>query len=98
MELFLELSRAEFTESALVQLDELLIPKAITALYRIFRIRQALNHENAEFGGIKLHLILHFPMFIRMYGAPRNWDSSSFESAHKELVKDRKSTRLNSSH
>ena len=88
IELYFELSRSEFTKYGLIHLERELIPKAMTAVYRIYRIRQLINQVTGEFAGIKLHLLLHMPMFIRLYGAPKNWDTSSFESAHKSFVKE----------
>ena len=42
----------------------------------------------SHFGGVKLHLLNHFPGLIRKYGIPANWDTDHFESAHKRFVKD----------
>lgn len=87
LELCFELTRREFSESCLRVLETNLIPAALTALHQLFCIRQFVYESGNDFKGTKLHLLLHVPYFIRKYGAPINWDTSSFESAHKHLVK-----------
>lgn len=87
LELFFELTRREFSESCLDALETNLVPVALDALHQLFCIRQHVSDSTNDFRGTKLHLVMHFPYFIRKYGAPLNWDTSAFETAHKHLVK-----------
>ena len=87
LDIAIEFTRAEFTANQIDHLEHVSVPRALQSLHSIYDLRQALHGVNTNFRGIKLHILLHIPHFIRRYGAPTNWDSASFESAHKSFVK-----------
>ena len=87
VDMLFELRRESFSRPILEHLDQVGIPLALHALYRIFQLRQHFACSNTDFQGIKLHLMLHFPHLIRLYGRPGNWNTDSWESAHKTMVK-----------
>lgn len=87
MELYMELNRNSFPVNVLEYLDKDLVPLSIEAVYQIFCLNRAISETSADFNGIKLHLLLHMPWLIRRFGSPRNWDTGTFESAHKDFVK-----------
>lgn len=87
LELHLEFTRREFSESCLEALEKNLIPVTLESIHQLFCIRQFVAGSTTDFRGTKLHLVLHFGHFIRQFGSPLNWDTSSFESAHKVFVK-----------
>lgn len=87
LELFFELTRREFTEGCVRALETNLVPHGLDSLYQLYCLRQFMNGSTNDFKGTKLHLLMHVPYFIRQFGAPLNWDTSSFETAHKHLVK-----------
>src|SRR3546814_5333279 len=82
LELYFELVRKEFTESCVYRLETNLIPNSLDALHRLYCLRQTVHESTNDFRGIKLHLLLHIPHFIRRYGAPLNWDTSSRSEEH----------------
>ena len=53
------------------------------ALYLRYFQKYAKSHENRP----KLHLLVHFPLFVRLFGVPRIWDVSHFEMFHKVAAK-----------
>lgn len=81
------LQQNSFTERCLEDLEKQKIPTALHHLHLLFRRRQYYLCSNAAFEGVKLHLLLHFPLWIRRFGAPVCWDTASWESAHKTMVK-----------
>jgi hypothetical protein len=87
LEVFYECVRTEYSEAFIERLEIEILPRALQAVYQIYCIRQFLLSDQTDFLGIKPHLILHYPHFIRLYGRPANWDTASFETAHKWFVK-----------
>lgn len=81
------LQQKSFTEHCLEDLEKNKIPTALHRLHLLFGRRQYYLCSNAAFEGVKLHLLLHFPLWIRRFGAPICWDTSTWESAHKTMVK-----------
>jgi len=45
------------------------------------------SHQTSEFNIMKFHLVAHIPEFIKSFGHPMNYDTGSFESAHRFNVK-----------
>ena len=51
-------------------------------------IRNAFPGSNSsDFNFVKFHLMQHIPDFIRSYGSPQNYNSETFEQAHKHFAK-----------
>lgn len=82
-----ELRRAEYTTRNLTQLRMTIIPNALSALQDLYLLRQQLKQSRHLFSGIKMHIIMHLDHLIAWFGTPRVWDTDTFESAHKEMVK-----------
>lgn len=57
------------------------------ALLEMYLMRQTQKGAKDVFNGIKMHILLHMDDFIKRFGTPQVWDTDSFESAHKEMVK-----------
>ena len=87
LDLAFDLTRIELSEQLVNALERFGISHTLDSIYALFRVRQSLCGVDVPFGGIKLHMLVHMPHFIRLYGCPANWDTSSFESAHKAFVK-----------
>jgi hypothetical protein len=71
----------EFTESSLGDLLAQ-IKLLQTSIIRVFG-----PYSPTKLATPKVHSLIHFPMFIRLYGAPRNWDTATFEMFHKTAAK-----------
>jgi hypothetical protein len=67
-----------FTESKLAHLATLgsLLQSKIDVIYEII-------HGGPVSTGIKFHKILHWPEYISAYGSSGNWNTETFEAAHK---------------
>lgn len=97
VDLFFDLTQREFTEECLDRLQRTSIPAVLEALSALYRLRQRCTEgQRPRFSGIKLHLVTHIVEFIRFYGAPRGFDTASFETANKIVkqyyTKGRKNT------
>lgn len=44
-------------------------------------------YQTSDFNILKFHLLAHIPEFIKSFGHPMNYDTGTFESAHKWNVK-----------
>src|SRR5690554_2570526 len=78
---------ASILEVAFAKTEDAGSPKARQSVHRVYKRRQFYLCSNAAFEGIKLHLLLHFPQWVRRFGAPSTWDTATWESAHKSMVK-----------
>ena len=88
IDLFFSLRAREFTEEGVRNLEEAVLPRSLNALQALLSIRNQLLEIPGKFGGVKFHLLNHYPDFIRRYGSPANWDTDHFESGHKVFVKE----------
>lgn len=87
IDLTFELQRTEFTTINLLKLRNVLLPNALSALLSMYLLRQTQKCANHVFNGIKLHILLHMDYLIKRFGTPQVWDTDTFESAHKDMVK-----------
>lgn len=87
LDMLFELRRECFHDEVLDKLENEVIPKALQSVHNVYKRRQFYLCSNVAFEGIKLHLLLHFPQWIRRFGAPSTWDTATWESAHKSMVK-----------
>lgn len=88
IDLTFELRRNDFTLENLVKLRKMLLPNALSALLDMYLFRQKQKQTKHIFSGIKMHILLHMDYFIRRFGTPQIWDTDTFESAHKDMVKN----------
>ena len=85
LDLYFELQCVEYTDLQVEELEQSLIPAVLESVTALNGLRQKLANSSGRFSGIKLHLVTHIPYFIRLFGAPRCWNTSSFESANKTV-------------
>ncbi|PGH13468.1 hypothetical protein GX50_09023 [[Emmonsia] crescens] len=71
----------DYMDTALYQIDKL---KGVFAKYRPSNRR---NRESGRFNFPKFHAITHYPDYIRLYGTPDGVDTTTSETAHKNIVK-----------
>jgi hypothetical protein len=71
----------EFRETDLQNLD-VQVRLLQSSIRRVFG-----KYSASDLATPKLHSLIHFSLFIRMYGAPRNWDTSTFELFHRTAAK-----------
>lgn len=88
LELFFELNRSEFSERALTDLEKFVIPRVLRSLNLLY-----FSLTKKSFRGTKLHAIGHFPAFVRRYGLPRVFDTTTFETANKTVKRHWRKTR-----
>ena len=87
VDLTFELRRTEFTSVNLAKLRQVLLPRALRAVLDMYLLRQKQKQAKQIFNGIKMHILVHMDYFIRRFGTPQLWDTDTFESAHKDMVK-----------
>ena len=88
IDLTFEFRRSEFTSTHLKELRKSIIPDALTALHNLYLCRQRLKGTSHLFAGIKLHVLMHYDYLISRFGVPPVWDTDTFQSAHKDMVKE----------
>lgn len=81
------LRRTEFTEELLSGL-RLLIPNVQLHMLRCFALKQILCKSTKAYGGIKLHIIEHYPDCIEQFGPPQLFDMIRYDHLHISLAKD----------
>jgi hypothetical protein len=75
------LRQEDFTEASLLEL-EVQIKLLQECMVDTFGL-----YSSSGLATPKMHCLVHFPRFIRLYGAPRNWDTGTYELFHKLAAK-----------
>lgn len=87
IDLYYNLRRTEFNEDILTQL-RVGISNAQFHTLRLFSLKQILYNTHKSYGGIKLHMIEHYPECIALYGPPHVYDMIRYDHLHIEYAKD----------
>lgn len=87
LDLYFELRRRAFGSMDVEKLKNCILPNTLTSLQNVYLQLQVMKNSERIFQGIKLHVLMHMPELILRFGAPINWDTDHFESAHKDMVK-----------
>lgn len=81
------LSRRKYSKSDLEKL-ELLITLTQITVHRLFILKQLLTNNTTGTSVLKLHLIIHFVLVIRLFGYLMITNTDKSESAHVQLKED----------
>lgn len=86
LDIHYNLRRGEFSDMQLRGLSHM-IENLQFHILRMFGVKQLLLSSDKPYGGIKLHMMTHYPKCIAYYGPPHIFDMIRYDHLHITLTK-----------